>query len=68
MLHAFVGMAGLVAIAWAISEARGRIPWRTVAAGLLLALWILAPECASPTVHALLPEFRALAGIRTLVI
>ena len=39
-----------------------------VAAGLLLALWILAPECASPTVHELLPEFRALAGIQTLVI
>ncbi len=39
-----------------------------VAIGLLLAFWLLVPECASPTVHALLPEFRALAGVPTLVI
>ena len=39
-----------------------------VALGLLLAFWVLVPECASPTVHALLPEFRALTGIKTLVI
>ena len=39
-----------------------------VAVGLLLAFWVLVPECAQPTVHALLPEFRALAGIQTLVI
>ena len=39
-----------------------------VAVGLLLAFWMLIPECASPSVHALLPEFRALAGVRTLVI
>lgn len=39
-----------------------------VAIGLLLAFWVLVPECASPTVHALLPEFRALTGVPTLVI
>ena len=39
-----------------------------VAVGLLLALWVLAPECASQDVNVLLPEFRALAGIPTLVI
>lgn len=39
-----------------------------VAIGILVALWVLVPECASPTVHALLPEFRALAGVQTLVI
>ena len=39
-----------------------------VAMGLLLAFWVLLPECASPTVNALLPEFRALAGVPTLVI
>jgi len=39
-----------------------------VALGLLLAYWVLLPECASPTVRALLPEFRALAGVPTLVI
>jgi len=39
-----------------------------VAVGLLLAFWLLIPECAGPTVHSLLPEFRALAGVPTLVI
>jgi CNT family concentrative nucleoside transporter len=31
-----LGMAGLLALAWAISEDRRSIPWRTVAGGLLL--------------------------------
>ena len=39
-----------------------------VAVGLLLALWVLAPECVQPDVNSMLPEFRALAGIPTLVI
>ena len=39
-----------------------------VAAGLLLAFWVLRPACTSPSVHAMLPEFRALAGIPSLVI
>ena len=39
-----------------------------VALGLLLALWVLAPECTAPGVNTILPEFRALAGIPTLVI
>lgn len=39
-----------------------------VAIGLLLAFWVMVPECASPSVHGLLPEFRALAGVPTLVI
>ena len=39
-----------------------------VALGLLLALWVLAPECTTPDVNSMLPEFRALAGIPTLVI
>ncbi len=39
-----------------------------VALGLLLALWVLAPECATPDAKTLMPEFRALAGIPTLVI
>jgi concentrative nucleoside transporter, CNT family len=43
MLHAALGEVGLLALAWLISEARGRIPWRTVAAGigLQIALAIL---------------------------
>ncbi len=34
MLHAALGEVGLLALAWLVSEARGRIPWRTVAAGI----------------------------------
>jgi hypothetical protein len=39
-----------------------------VAIGLRLALWALRPIGQEPNVHAMLPEFRALAGIPTLVI
>jgi hypothetical protein len=39
-----------------------------VAVGLLLAFWLLLPERATPTMRALLPEFRALAGVPSLVI
>jgi hypothetical protein len=39
-----------------------------VAAGLLLAFWMLRPLCANPNVRTALPEQRALSGIRTLVI
>src|SRR4051812_29615282 len=37
-IHAIAGMAGLVALAWAASEARRAVPWRAVAAGLALEL------------------------------
>ena len=36
MLHAVLGEAGLLALAWAVSEARGRIPWRVVVSGVAL--------------------------------
>ena len=39
-----------------------------VAAGVLLALWVLRPLCVDPNVRTALPEQRALSGIRTLVI
>lgn len=35
-LRGLVGLLGLVAIAWALSEDRRRIPWRVVGAGILL--------------------------------
>jgi CNT family concentrative nucleoside transporter len=35
-MHALAGMAGLLALAWAMSENRRAIPWRAVAVGLLL--------------------------------
>ena len=33
-MHALAGMAGLVALAWALSENRRAIPWRAVVVGL----------------------------------
>jgi CNT family concentrative nucleoside transporter len=37
-MHALAGMAGLVALAWALSENRRGVPWRAVATGLILLL------------------------------
>src|SRR5688500_6033392 len=47
-LHAAFGLAVLVGIAWALSEGRGQVRWRLVAAGLALqvvlaALMLLVP-------------------------
>jgi concentrative nucleoside transporter, CNT family len=39
-MHALAGMAGLLALAWAMSENRRAIPWRGVASGMIL-LFIL---------------------------
>jgi CNT family concentrative nucleoside transporter len=38
LLHAFAGIAGLLALAWAVSENRRGVPWRAVAGGLALQL------------------------------
>src|SRR5690348_17616208 len=40
-MRGLLGMAVLLAIAWAISEDRRRVPWRTVLAGIVLQ-WTLA--------------------------
>jgi concentrative nucleoside transporter, CNT family len=40
-MRGLLGLAALLAIAWALSEDRRRIPWRTVIAGVLLQ-WLLA--------------------------
>ena len=37
-MHALAGMAGLVALAWLLSENRRAVPWRAVASGLLVLL------------------------------
>ncbi len=37
-MHALLGEAGLLAVAWVLSEQRSRIPWRTVFAGIALQL------------------------------
>ena len=36
MAHAALGEAALLLLAWILSEDRGRIPWRTVIAGVVL--------------------------------
>jgi CNT family concentrative nucleoside transporter len=38
LLHAAVGIAGILALAWIVSERRRAVPWRAVVAGLLLQL------------------------------
>ena len=52
-LHSAFGLAALLAIAFALSEARSRIPWRMVATSLGLAL-VLAVAVMVPGVRALL--------------
>ena len=41
MLHGLLGSVALLAIAFLLSEKRGRVPWRTVAAGVALQ-WLFA--------------------------
>ena len=38
VVHGVVGLAGLLGIAWLLSERRRAVPWRLVGAGVLLAL------------------------------
>ncbi len=38
VLQALIGMTGLLAVAWSLSEQRRRVPWRAVITGLLLQL------------------------------
>jgi CNT family concentrative nucleoside transporter len=41
-MHALAGMAGLVALAWLLSEDRRAVPWRAVGAGIVLELALAA--------------------------
>ena len=50
------------------SEAQMTRAFIAVALGLMLALWMMRPACVHPSVNAMLPEFRALTGIPSLVI
>ena len=50
------------------SEAQMTRAFIAVAIGLMLALWMLRPQCVNPSVNAMLPEFRKLTGIPSLVI
>src|SRR5258706_44557 len=40
LLHALAGIAGLLGLAWAMSENRRGVPWRAVAAGLGLQIFL----------------------------
>lgn len=57
ILHGIAGVAGLLAIALALSEARSRVSWRTVAAGLgaqfLIATLLLKVPMVRPLFMAL---------------
>jgi CNT family concentrative nucleoside transporter len=60
-LHALAGLAAIVAIAWVASEERARVPWRTVAGGIVLA-FVLAALCLR-----LPPAAAALASLNAVV-
>jgi len=57
VLHAALGLGSLLALAWALSENRFRVPWRTVVAGvalqILLALVLVGVPGADRVMFAL---------------
>ncbi len=52
-MHALAGMAGLLALAWAMSENRREIPWRAVVAGMVLLLVLTLVFLKIPLVKSL---------------
>jgi concentrative nucleoside transporter, CNT family len=52
-MHALAGMAGLLALAWAMSENRRAIPWRAVIAGMMLLLVLTLVFLKIPLVKSL---------------
>jgi concentrative nucleoside transporter, CNT family len=52
-MHALAGMAGLLALAWALSENRRAIPWRAVVAGMVLLLILTVVFLKIPLVKSL---------------
>jgi concentrative nucleoside transporter, CNT family len=52
-MHALAGMAGLLALAWAMSENRRAIPWRAVAAGMILLFMLAVVFLKIPLVKSL---------------
>jgi CNT family concentrative nucleoside transporter len=53
-VRGLLGLAALLAIAWALSEDRRRIPWRTVAAGVLLQVALAALLLGFPPASAVI--------------
>ena len=54
ILHQLLGIAVMLGLAWAISEDRRAVPWRTVGAGIALALLLAAAMLKVPPVAAAL--------------
>jgi CNT family concentrative nucleoside transporter len=54
ILHQLLGVAALLGLAWALSEDRRAIRWRTVCVGMLLALLLAAAMLKLPPVAAAL--------------
>jgi concentrative nucleoside transporter, CNT family len=65
MVHAVAGEAGLLALAWLVSEDRWRVPWRTVGAGIVLqvALALLLTRFP-PAIDAILLLNRAATAVQ----
>ncbi|UCG97351.1 MAG: hypothetical protein JSW31_17590 [Burkholderiales bacterium] len=59
ILHQLLGVAALLALAWALSENRRAVRWRTVAIGMLLALALAATMLKLPPVAAALQSLNA---------
>lgn len=52
LLHSALGFVGLLALAWAVSEDRRRVPWRIVIGGVVLQLVLAALLFGLPFVRA----------------
>jgi len=59
ILHQLLGIAVMLGLAWALSEDRRAIRWRTVAVGMLLALLLAAALLKLPPVAAALQSLNA---------
>jgi CNT family concentrative nucleoside transporter len=57
--HALAGLAVIAAVAWAASEDRARVPWRTVAGGFALAFALAALCLGVPPAAAALASLNA---------
>ena len=59
-MHALAGMAGLLALAWAMSENRRAIPWRAVIAGMALLVILTVVFLKIPLVKSLFMQLNDL--------
>jgi CNT family concentrative nucleoside transporter len=59
IVHALAGLAAIAAVAWAASEDRARVPWRTVLGGFALAFALAALCLRLPLAAAALASLNA---------